>query len=112
MQSKRQFDGELSIDNRSSGGGLVEFATMTCSHCNVVFLRNPGRTRARQFCSKCDHYICDSCDERNCLPLRKLFDQLQEAAFRRETGLAPLIVNGIAINETNWHMAHDWKGKR
>jgi uncharacterized paraquat-inducible protein A len=112
MFSKRRLEGELTVDDRASGGALFESATTTCSHCNKIVVLNPDRQRPRGYCSRCDHYICDSCDERNCLPIRKLFDQLLEAAFRREIGMSPLVVNGVPIDFTNWHIAHDWKGKR
>lgn len=50
------------IDNRASGGGLFEAATSTCSHCQQQVVRNPARERARAYCPKCDHYICDGCE--------------------------------------------------
>ncbi len=62
--------GYLMIDNRFSGGQLMEFNTMTCAHCGaVVVLRDnnftrafPGttpRARERGYCAKCNAYICD-----------------------------------------------------
>lgn len=42
-------------------GRVFEAATLTCSHCKTVQIMNPERTRARGFCPKCNHYICDSC---------------------------------------------------
>lgn len=57
------------IDHRASpgtnevpGGTLFEAATMHCAHCNGITIRNPGRTRERASCSKCNGmYICDNC---------------------------------------------------
>jgi hypothetical protein len=88
MPSLKRHDGELMIDHRASpglpedfyrplgidapaigGGRLFETATITCSHCNGVVVLNPLRTRERAYCSKCDHYICDSCKAASCLPL-------------------------------------------
>jgi hypothetical protein len=86
MLTKRSAEGELMIDERACGGKLFESATVTCSHCNRVFLRNHDRTRPRKYCSKCDHYICDWCDERECMPILKMFDRIQEDAFRKEAG--------------------------
>lgn len=44
------------------GGGIFESATITCSHCQRGVVLNPDRSRARGYCPKCDHYICDSCE--------------------------------------------------
>jgi hypothetical protein len=86
MRSKRSLEGELTIDERGSGGKLFESPTVTCSHCQRVVILNPDRSRPRGHCWKCDHYICDTCDERNCMPVRKMFAQIREDAFRREAG--------------------------
>lgn len=43
-------------------GKTYESATLTCSHCAVVVVKNPLRIRERTFCAKCGHhYICDIC---------------------------------------------------
>ena len=42
-------------------GKLYEAATLTCSHCKCTVVKNPLRTREREFCLKCYHYICDLC---------------------------------------------------
>lgn len=79
--SKRSHEGYLMVDHRASPGipedkalqmGLdpylvkegkvYETPTMTCSHCGVVVIMNPKRTRERAYCSKCDNYVCDTCD--------------------------------------------------
>lgn len=52
--------GYLMIDDRASGGGLKEFNTLSCAHCNTVVVLNPARTRERGYCSKCHAYICDN----------------------------------------------------
>jgi hypothetical protein len=78
MTSKRSHEGYYLIDNRlgpgvpdeamvqqglppGSGHGIFESATFTCSHCEVVVVKNPDRSRERAWCKKCDHYICDTC---------------------------------------------------
>ena len=62
-------------------GQVYRQATVTCSHCRVVVVKNPLRTRARESCSKCgNHYICDWCaaDARkpdyDHMPFEKLVD--------------------------------------
>ena len=62
---------------------VTEIATMTCSHCSAIVIPNPLRTREREWCSKCDHYICDGCAaimaaSGECLPMKKRFDLLYD----------------------------------
>lgn len=110
VHSQRSKEGRLFIDNRLGGplpesqlavvaaleaagvyvtvapaGGTLEAATITCVHCHVTFIRNPQRKRARSWCYKCDHYICDSpvCNA-GCLPMKKVLDDLQEQYFQQE----------------------------
>jgi len=59
MITKRSREGYLLIDNRASGGELVELPTITCVHCNCVVVLNQQRTRPRGHCWKCDAYVCD-----------------------------------------------------
>jgi len=43
-------------------GKMYEADTMTCSHCKNVVVKNPFRSRDRNYCAKCSgHYICDMC---------------------------------------------------
>src|SRR5208282_5197807 len=42
-------------------GKIFENATLTCSHCGNAYIKNPDRTRDREYCRLCDHYICDFC---------------------------------------------------
>ena len=102
MPSKRRHEGWLMVDHRNSPGvpfnpalvgkppalivphsQMLESATVTCSHCNVVVVLNPQRTRERGYCPKCDHYVCDSplCN-RDCTPFAALADKVQEQALR------------------------------
>lgn len=39
--------------------GTVEMATLTCCHCNTITVLNPQRQRPRNWCFKCDAYVCD-----------------------------------------------------
>lgn len=82
MRFKRP-EGYLLIDNRCSGEGMLESATVTCSHCQRIVVLNPDRSRQRGYCRKCDHYICDNpaCNF-ECVPLNKILDDLQEKAFK------------------------------
>ena len=98
MSSKRRQEGWLMVDHRNSpgvpfnpalvgkplpltapSGQILESATVTCSHCNVVVVLNPLRTRERGYCAKCDHYVCDTlaCTV-SCKPLKQLFDELEK----------------------------------
>lgn len=102
MSSLKRHEGYLLIDNRFGPGVTAEFvqqsgkpapvvgegqlyesATITCSHCHAVVILNPARTRARNYCSKCDHYVCDNpvCITA-CNPLNRILDIEQEKRFR------------------------------
>lgn len=80
MRREQSREGYLMIDHRASPGlpediaratgldpklagegRLLEAATLTCSHCKVVVVKNSLRTRERASCFKCLHYICDFC---------------------------------------------------
>jgi hypothetical protein len=80
MPSLKRHEGVLLVDHRASPGlpddfyrklgvdlpavgegQMMEFATLTCSHCKNVFVKNPLRTRERPYCAKCDQYVCDNC---------------------------------------------------
>src|SRR5690242_19633117 len=39
-------------------GEVVEMAALTCSHCSVVVVLNPQRTRERKWCRRCGGYLC------------------------------------------------------
>lgn len=102
MSSLRLHEGYLLIDNRfgpgvsaefvrASGksvpivpeGALYESATITCSHCHAVVILNPDRSRPRNYCAKCDHYVCDNpiCLIK-CNPLNRVLDIMQEVQFK------------------------------
>lgn len=100
--SKRRHEGVLSVDHRWSpdvpfnpamigkpdallaqAGALMESATVTCCHCQVVVVLNPLRTRPRGYCQRCDRYVCDNplCNK-DCTPFEKMLDLAQEAALK------------------------------
>jgi len=108
MNSKKNHEGYLLIDNRAGPGVSADFirscgkdpdlipgvgegqifesATITCSHCQKVLFKNLKRTRERGYCAKCDHYICDDCNAKKfltgeCDLARKRHDEAQERAF-------------------------------
>lgn len=72
-----------------AGRGLFEAPTITCSHCQVVVVINPLRTRERAYCPKCDHYLCDRCgiiralNGGDCFSFKELADKLQEQGERQ-----------------------------
>lgn len=86
--SKRSHEGYFLVDNRHSGGGMLESATITCSHCQSVVVLNPNRSRSRGYCPKCDHYICDGCEATRvasagaCRPFNQIIEEAQEHALR------------------------------
>lgn len=103
FHSKRSQEGYLMLDHRNSPGitqadlltipashrhlfqatkGLFESPIIRCCHCGTMVMINPDRTRARGFCSPCNHYRCDSplCIE--CHPFNKKIDTAHEQAAR------------------------------
>jgi hypothetical protein len=81
VNSLRSHEGYLLIDHRNSPGvpeevmvstglptfagkkdSVFECATFTCADCETVVYINPKRNRARGYCPKCDHYLCDDCE--------------------------------------------------
>lgn len=114
MVSKRRLEGEVLIDHRDSpgsnpllahalglphvpGGTRYESAVIGCSHCQRQVFLNPDRSRERGYCRKCDRYICDQCttimaETRECVPMKKILDEAQEAAFRAEQNGSSIIL--------------------
>jgi hypothetical protein len=96
MHSNRR-EGYLLIDHRATGQGphgtpvLVECATETCSHCQRIVILRPERERARNFCPKCDHYICDQCEAVRvlsgyaCRPFRAIIDRIHTRLSRGQS---------------------------
>lgn len=104
MSSKFSKEGYLLIDHRDSPGlsdevvhhadlppgsgrGVFEAPTYTCSHCCRVVVLNPNRRRDREYCSKCDRYICDQCgiamsQSGVCRPFSQICDEVREAGSR------------------------------
>jgi hypothetical protein len=72
-----------------AGTGLFETHTYTCSHCKVVVVMNPLRTRERAYCRGCDHYICDPCGKARaaagnvCMSFDSIVEKVQEAALKQ-----------------------------
>ena len=95
MKSLRRHEGYLMIDHRATcenvpgtNTGFVEVATYTCSHCQTVVVINPLRNRARAYCPKCDHMICDLCGAKRaanggeCKTFQQVVDEVQESAAK------------------------------
>ena len=90
MKTKKSLEGYLLIDHTMSPGTpavpegtIFEMATMQCCHCQAEVIPNPLRQRPRNYCAKCDRYVCDTpaCIA-ECNNFDKVLDLLQEQAFR------------------------------
>lgn len=87
IYSKKSHEGYLLIDHSASPGtagvgegSRFEAATYTCFHCQKIVVIHPRRTRDRGYCGKCDHYVCDGCEDirvktGECVPFIKLVER-------------------------------------
>ncbi len=98
--TKRSLEGYYLVDNRASGGTLEERPIVTCAHCQRQIVLNPGRTRDRFECPRCDKYLCDDCavlyrQTDDCVNFQRQLDQREKDAFReltRHTTVDPRII--------------------
>lgn len=71
-----------------AGRGVFESATVTCRHCQRIVILNPDRSRPREYCLGCNHYICDSCAaiavKAGCVPFAKVLDLAEAAIVKAE----------------------------
>lgn len=79
-------------------GQIFEAATVTCAHCKMPYIKNPERVRPREYCKKCDHYICDFCHiERSASDYSHLqFEQKAEIILNAASHGETLGVNLVA----------------
>ena len=85
--------GYMVVDDRRSGGSVVECDTFQCPHCQrhvIRDLRGPaGRTKQRPYCSKCGKLTCNQypCNVR-CDPTKQRIDRaLSRQGMLRSMGL-------------------------
>ncbi len=95
--------GELMVDHRASPGipelgrtGLMEMATITCTHCGVAVIMRKDRERNRHYCRACDHYICDHCATIMTVSMEhktynQLADEIREKYIHSDT---PILLKG------------------
>ena len=74
-------------------GEVLERDTKICTHCESGIILEPLRTRKRERCWHCNHYICDRCYKwlqitGQCIPFKKKVDIVQEILNKGE----PLII--------------------
>lgn len=99
-KTQKSKEGYLLIDHRGTVGltanggaiipnnSLMEYATITCKHCQQQIIRNPLRARDRHYCPKCDHYICDRCEiirvasGGDCVTFEEIIAKVQEKALK------------------------------
>ena len=79
MKSKLTQVANLTVDNRASGGGMNEVDMRRCSHCRRYIKMNPFRQRPRNWCMKCDDYVCDNpACVIECTPWNRIVDDFLE----------------------------------
>lgn len=82
----------LMIDDRASGGKLLEYITDVCSHCNIIVVLNTERTRPRARCVRCSRYVCDSCAA--FLPECNYIEEMIDLALANP-GKGPFLARGL-----------------
>ena len=106
LKTKRSIESYLMIDHRAGDPGpamndgknnglrrgLYESAVLTCVHCQRQIVLRPERTRARNWCWKCDKYECDWCASTTRLfgcpgPFTALLDRLQAKAIAKKAAI-------------------------
>lgn len=78
-------EGYIFYDDPMSRANSFESGTLTCNHCNQMFVRNLARTRPRSTCRNCRTYICDKCagvDE--CYPFWQRIEDEQTKIIHQE----------------------------
>ena len=74
--SKEEYEKLLRLGHRLPyvpEGTSLELGTKSCAHCGGVVVLNPGRTRERGHCRKCDKFTCDACTAiGDCRPIQAL----------------------------------------
>jgi len=68
------------VDDRCSGGKIVEFDTVACRHCSAQIKIVRGQ-REGFWCNHCMGPVCVTCAPKNCYPMAR---KLEEAKNRRE----------------------------
>jgi hypothetical protein len=106
--SKKSLEGYLKIDHTAGGAprldpglvaafehrhgpligagveGVFEAGTLTCCHCQAQMVVNPKRVRPRNWCGRCDRYVCDNAAcILECKPVNAVLDHLQNSAVSR-----------------------------
>jgi hypothetical protein len=80
--------GYLIIDNRASGGGVIEKDTTHCRHCQAVIDVKTHQIKSGGHCFTCSGPLCGPCAKKAyetglCEPWKKKIDQQWEAMNRR-----------------------------
>lgn len=82
------------VDNRASGGQLVETDTVACRHCSAA-LRVGRGVKHGAFCTHCHGPVCptERC-ARTCVPTNLKLDRAIEARYRRAQNARVLGLQG------------------
>lgn len=82
------------VDDRASGGKLVETDTVACRHCSAALRVGRGVTRGA-FCSRCHGPVCPTrrCAT-TCVPTQLKLDRAIKARVRRQQNAQALGLQG------------------
>lgn len=108
LRTKEIHFGEFMVDHRASPGGglakegqIVHGRILGCPHCGGGQIINPFRERPREYCSKCDKYICDGCHIIRSNPdyVHRTFNEVADMVQSGKWRLAPGSTAGLPILE-------------
>ena len=91
MASKLSESVHVMVDNRLSGGTLLEAGAKKCPHCRRLLYIAPLQLQDRHWCAKCDAYTCNNpvCIA-VCEPFDKIIDGFLEAGAKQLPFVLPV----------------------
>ena len=82
------YDGELILSDPGSDKPVLTVGTLSCCHCGLHFVVQPGSGRTRGFCMNCNGPVCGpACAA--CVPTEQFLDNLEKG---RPVDYRPIIV--------------------
>ena len=72
----------MTVDDRCSGGKLVELDTVACKHCSAQMVSSRIKGTEGEWCSKCSGYVCFHCVNNSVHT--NIFEALEKSRRKKE----------------------------